>query len=128
MFEKLYEKAQEDEADIVASGYTRLWSASSKDFQLGETEIYGKSLKESPMILVSGVPYIWNKIFSRSMINENKISFNEFGIFEDLLFSYQCYLYANCISKCDKPLYYYRVRRKGQPQIVSVKNFLISFE
>ena len=39
MFEKLYEKAQEDEADIVASGYTRLWSASSKDFQLGETEI-----------------------------------------------------------------------------------------
>ena len=113
MFEKLYEKAQEDEADIVASGYTRLWSASSKDFQLGETEIYGKSLKESPMILVSGVPYIWNKIFSRSMINENKISFNEFGIFEDLLFSYQCYLYANCISKCDKPLYYYRVRREG---------------
>ena len=113
MYENLYQKAKEEESDIVMSGYTRLWRASSKDYQLGEMELYGKSLSESPMILVSGVPYIWNKIFSRRMINENKILFNEFGIFEDLLFSYQCYLYANRISKCDKALYYYRVRREG---------------
>lgn len=113
MYEEMYQKAKKDTADIVASGYTRLWTASSKDYQLGETEFYGKSLKESPQILVSGVPYIWNKIFKKQMIDKNRISFNEFGIFEDLLFSYQCYCYANRISKCDKALYYYRVRREG---------------
>ena len=113
MFEELYQKAKEETADIVVSGYTRIYAASSKDFQLGEIEIYGKSLKESPQILVAGVPYIWNKIFRKQMIEENDISFNEFGIFEDLLFTYQCFLYANRISKRDKAFYYYRVRREG---------------
>lgn len=113
MYEELYKKAEEEAADIVVSGYTRIYAASSKDFQLGEIEIYGKNLRENPEILVAGVPYIWNKIFKKQMIEENKISFNEFGIFEDLLFTYQCFLYAERISKRDKAFYYYRVRREG---------------
>ena len=113
MFEQLYDKAKEETADIVVSGYTRVYAASSRDFQLGEIEIYGKSLKESPQILSAGVPYIWNKIFSRKMIEENEITFNEFGIFEDLLFTYQCFLYAERISKRDQAYYYYRVSREG---------------
>lgn len=113
MFEDLYNKAKEENSDIVVSGFTKLYNKSSRNFQLGETELYGKSLKESPEILVSGVPYLWNKIFNRDVIEKNYLRFHDFKIFEDLLFSYQCYFYSNRISKYDRPLYFYRARRQG---------------
>lgn len=113
MFEDLYKKAKEEKSDVVVSGFTKLYTASSRNFQLGDTDLYGKSLRESPGILVAGVPYLWNKIFKRELIEKNRLRFHNFRIFEDLLFSYECYFYAECISKYDRPLYFYRARRQG---------------
>ncbi|OLR59241.1 hypothetical protein BHF70_06150 [Anaerostipes sp. 494a] len=127
MFENMYQKAKYEEAEIVVSGFTKLYVASSLDFQLGDMELYGKSLRENPQILVKGVPYIWNKIFSRKLIVEHGLKFEQYRIFEDLLFTYQCYLYANKISKCDRPYYYYRARRVGSATNHFSENFFDIF-
>ena len=128
MYEKMYEKAKKEDSQIVASGFTKLYVASSMDFQLGDMELYGKSLRENPKILVSGVPYIWNKIFSRELIIKHNLKFQKFRIFEDLLFTYECFLYANRISKYDRPLYYYRARRTGSATNHFSENFFDIFK
>lgn len=107
MFEKLYNKAKETEADICVCSYYISTERSLRSFQNGNMEYYGKSIYDSKDIFVYGVPYLWNKIFSRSMIEENSIRFHDFRIFEDLEFTYRLYFLANTIEKVDEPLYYY---------------------
>lgn len=113
MYEQLYDKAKKDNADIVVSGYSKLYVRTTIDFNLGHTELFGKPFVESPEMIIKGVPYIWNKIFKRSMLEEHHVRFEHFKIFEDLLFTYKNYLYANKISKVDRALYYYRNIRDG---------------
>ena len=48
--------------------------------------IKGKPFVESPEMIIKAVPYIWNKIFKRSMLEEHHVRFEDFKIFEDLLF------------------------------------------
>ena len=84
MYEQLYQKAKNDGADIVVSGYAKLYERTTIDYDLGNMDVFGKSLLESPEMIVKGVPYIWNKIFKRSMIEEHHMRFENFKIFEDL--------------------------------------------
>lgn len=113
MYEQMYNKAKQDDADIVVSGYAKLYGRTTIDFNIGNMEVFGKPFAESPDMIIKGVPYIWNKIFKRSMIEEHKLRFEPYRIFEDLLFTYKNYLYANKISKVDRALYYYRNIREG---------------
>lgn len=107
MYEKLYEKAKNENSDIVCCEYNRIYSTKRIRCKVGEQKQYDKSLYENPEILNCGVPYIWNKIFKRTLIEENNFEFEDYAIFEDLLFTYKCFLKANKISLVDEPLYYY---------------------
>lgn len=127
MYEQLYKKAKEDEADIVVSGYSKLYGRTTLDFNIGNMEVFGKSFVESPDMIIKGVPYIWNKIFKRSMIEEHHVRFEPFMIFEDLLFTYKNYLYAGKISKVDRALYYYRTLREGSVTNTFNKKFFDVF-
>lgn len=127
MYEQLYQKAKNDGADIVVSGYAKLYERTTIDYDLGNMDVFGKSLLESPEMIVKGVPYIWNKIFKRSMIEEHHMRFENFKIFEDLLFTYKNYLYAKKISKVDRALYYYRSLREGSATNTFNKNFFDAF-
>ena len=80
-----------------------------------ETEIndnFGKSVLEEPDIMVDSVPYIWNKIFKRDLIEKNNIRFQKLRIYEDLVFTYELFMNANKISKVFEPLYFYTVTRE----------------
>ena len=95
MYEKMYNKACKESADIVVSAYFVENKKNIRAYQLGHMEQYGKSIKENPDIFVYGVPYLWNKIFRRKIIEE-KIKFsNNIKIFEDLEFVYKAYIKAN---------------------------------
>lgn len=107
MYEKLYNQAVDTDSDIVVCGYYVATNTSLRSNQKGDMEYYGKSVYEEPDIFVKGVPYLWNKIFRRSMIEANHIRFRDFRIFEDLEFTYRLFFLANKISKVDEPLYYY---------------------
>lgn len=107
MYEKLYDEAIRKEADIVVCGYYVATNTSLRSYQKGSMEVYGQSIFDQPDMFVYGVPYLWNKIFKRSMIEKNQIRFHDFRIFEDLEFTYRLFFLANRIVKVDEPLYYY---------------------
>ncbi len=107
MYEKLYQKAKQEEADIVVSGYFVEKGKNIIAYQCGNEKYYGKSIKESPYMYVYGVPYLWNKIFKRDIITQNKMRFSKLRIFEDLEFVYKLYMKANKIAKINEALYYY---------------------
>lgn len=107
MYEKLYDKAVREDADIVVCGYYVATNTSLRSYQKGSMEYYGQSIYDQPDMFVYGVPYLWNKIFRRAMIEKNSIRFHDFRIFEDLEFTYRLFFLANRIVKVDEPLYYY---------------------
>lgn len=106
-YEKMYNKAKEENADIVCCKYDRIYNAKRVVCDIGKIEDYGKNLHENPELLNCGVPYIWNKIFKKSLIEENKFEFENYKIFEDLLFTYKCFLKANKISMVEEVFYHY---------------------
>lgn len=107
MYEKMYNKAKEENADIVCCKYDRIYNSKRILCKVGEVENYNKSLQENPELLNCGVPYIWNKIFKKTLIEENNFEFENYRIFEDLLFTYKCFLKANKISIVDEVFYHY---------------------
>ena len=108
MYEKLYNKSKKENSDIVVSGYFVEKRKNIRAYQNGHMEQYDKNILENPNIFIYGVPYLWNKIFKRSLILENNIKLdNDLDIFEDLNFVYKVYIKANKISKVNEPLYYY---------------------
>lgn len=124
MYEKLYEKAKNENSDIVCCEYNRIYLTKRTRCKVGEQEQYGKSLYENPELLSCGVPYIWNKIFKRTLIEDNNLEFENYTIFEDLLFTYKCFLKANKISLVDEPLYHYiRTRSSSVMSSFSKKLF-----
>ena len=120
MYDKLYRLAKKENADIAVCGYYIVSNTNIRSFQNGNTDQYGKSIYENPSIFIYGVPYLWNKIFKRSMIVDNNIRFNKLRIFEDLDFTYRLYFLANKIVKYDQPLYYYM--RIGEETLTSEFN------
>lgn len=107
MYEKMYNEAKKTDSDIVVCGYYVATGTSLRSYQKGNLDTYGKTVYEEFDMFVNGVPYLWNKIFRRDLIENNSIRFNDFRIFEDLEFTYRLFFLANKISKVDEPLYYY---------------------
>lgn len=113
MFEKLYNKAVQEQSDIVSSPYIVLGEKKSRRMHMGDMQYYGKSVYECPELLTSDVSFLWNKIFKREMLEEYSLYFEDFRIFEDMLFVDKAFLSANSISKVNEPFYYYRRVRIG---------------
>lgn len=111
MFEQLYDKAIEDNADIVNCAYYRKNENRCIEKETTINDNFGKNLLEEPDIMIDSVPYIWNKIFKRTLIEENNIRFQRLRIYEDLVFTYELFINANKISKIFEPLYFYTVTR-----------------
>lgn len=54
--------------------------------------------------------YVWNKLYDRSIIEQNSLQFDpEVASGEDLLFNFRYFKYVQCIMYCKKRLYYYRL-------------------
>lgn len=115
MFEKLYDSAHEADADIACCGYRRIDGADIqiKGTKAEDSEGYGTDIFEQPEILVRSTPYLWNKIFRRTMLETYDAKFESLRIYEDLVFTYQMFLRANCITYVAQPLYYYMFSRGG---------------
>ena len=112
MYEKLYNAAIRDNADIVTCAYYRENEDRCIEKETSINWEYGHSVFEKPNLFVDSVPYIWNKIFKREIIEKNNIRFPNLKIYEDLVFTYQLFIDANKISKVFEPLYFYTVTRQ----------------
>lgn len=65
----------------------------------------------------------WSKLLKRNFLIENNISFYNGILYEDILFSFQCYIKAEKVYSLCRKLYEYRVRRSSiMTTDISVKN------
>lgn len=115
MYEKLYNKAIEEEADITVCGYFGVDEKNNKlkKLQSGNMKNFGKSIFENPKLLYINAPYAWNKLYKRDIFIENNMEYPKGLVFEDISTTYPLLLHANKISKVDEPLYFYILKRDG---------------
>lgn len=107
MFEKMYFAAKDQKADIVTCGYNRINMDDIQRRDVMRRKCFGHNVYQAPQLFINNVPYIWNKIFKKELIDANKISFESFRIFEDLVFTYKLFLKANKIVRVPETLYNY---------------------
>ncbi len=113
MYLKLYNKAKEEKAEIALCGYYKLKNKKLEPAKIKENKEFENSVKNNPKILKYSSPFAAVHLFKKKLIDNNKIIFEDYKIFEDLLFTYKAYKHANKIVKVFEPLYYYRIRDNG---------------
>jgi len=75
---------------------------------LENTDLFNNgSVKETPELLVAIHPYIWGKLYRRSLFADNGIGFPEGQIFEDLAVVWNIAYMANRIESLNERLYYH---------------------
>ncbi len=130
MYEKLYCQAKKENADIVCCNYYRVkmeTKFNKMDFgnkNIPKEDVFNKNIYESKL-LFDEVPYLWNKIFKKEIIESNHFKFdNDLRIYEDLLFTYKVFAKANKIARVEDALYFYIVAREGAlTQTLTEKRF-----
>ncbi len=115
MYQKLYEKAKQENADIVVCGYYGVQEQNGqfRHFQKGNLQEFDKSLQENPRLLYMNSTYAWNKLYRRELFIKTGIRYPKGCLYEDMAVTWTLFLHANKISKVDEPLYYYILKREG---------------
>lgn len=107
MYERLYNKAKETNADIVGCNFRHEFSDIQYDFH----QQYADTMEENIRRLINGkiFPSLCTSLTRRSLITDNRVTFpigKNMG--EDLFFNLQIYLYAKKIVGMDWAPYHYR--------------------
>lgn len=102
-------------SDMVCFDYKQMIDTKPIDRQFAykiKTGVYsGTSFFTESVYQESIIFAPWSKFFSRSFLIENKIFFYSGIIYEDVLFSFQCYLKAKRVYSLNRKLYEYRIRK-----------------
>ena len=107
MYEKLYLKAKETDADIIGCNFRHEFSDIQYDFH----QQYADNMEENIIRIINGkiFPSLCTSLTKRSLITENNISFPiGLNMGEDLFFNLQLYLHAKKIVGMDWAPYHYR--------------------
>ena len=111
-YEKMYNKAKEDDSDLVECDF--IWEYPDRK-KIDTGKIYNN---KKEMLTYARV-VAWNKLIKRSLIEEHKIEFPKGLRYEDVEFTYKLIPFINKFSYVDKPFIHY-VQRKGS--IANVQN------
>lgn len=100
MYEKLYNKAIEEQSDIVECNLYHDYN-NHQDIEIGE-KIYDKK-----KLLILGRSVVWNKIYNREWLLSTKVKFSKGLIYEDVEFYSKLLLSLRKISYIDEACIYY---------------------
>lgn len=100
MYEKMYEKAEEENADMVECDF--YWEYLNK-MKADIGEIYGSRYE----MLVRARVVAWNKLIKKSILDEIKIEFPKGLRYEDIEFFYKLVPYLNKVSFVKEPFIHY---------------------
>ena len=107
MYERLYQKAKETDADIVGCNFRHEFSNLQYDFH----QQYADNMEENISRLINGkiFPSLCTSLTRKSLIEDNGITFpTGLNMGEDLYFNLQLYLHARKIVSLDWAPYHYR--------------------
>lgn len=106
MYEKLYNKAKKEDADMVECDFWWEYPTYKKIDKRKKYKTKEDMLKRPRVV-------VWNKLYKKSIIDENKIRFPEGLIFEDLEFFFKFMYYATKISYIPEPKVHYVQRENS---------------
>ena len=107
-YEKLYNAASKNDADIAISGYKKITKKNKiKTLFKVQKEKSVSGLTQKMNFSENGF-YVWNKIYKRDLILENKLFFPENVNFEDISWTLNVLFLAKKIQTVSHTFYYYR--------------------
>ena len=118
LLEKLYECAVADELDIVIARFD-IYNERKAKFESNISSDHSELFETNNVVTVSEFPdyifqctsgYVWNKLYRRSFITDNELSFDpEVRVFEDTYFVMTSIAVASKIGKVREVLMHHRV-------------------
>ena len=110
MYEKMYASAEKHASDIVSCGRVLIDVVSGRFIRekVPGYDVLKGSVSECPDIVKRVGPLMCDKMFRRSIIENNGIRFDEdIWYAEDFLFGTRVKIYASCVSAVQEALYRY---------------------
>ena len=106
MTELLYNKAIEENADIVVCDFIMEWHNTNRVVE--QTWDKNPKIFINKILSVHAVPSVWNKLFKMRLYSENNITAIEgINLGEDLLITPKLLYYSKNVSKVEVPLCHY---------------------
>ena len=124
MCEVLYQRASEDNADVVIADATVFYEDTKIFCQFFDQHIRQAldprlstmpfELRSEPRVLLLE-PVAWTKLYKRSFLQEHALHFEDgMNSYEDICFHFSVLMKARRISLLDEALFFYRQNRPGQ--------------
>ena len=108
MYKKLYNKAKELNYDIVVCGNYNV----SEDYKTRNIDVFINNYNTDLENILFGKMAVWNKIYKKDILINNKLEFKQKVWYEDLAFTLKAIINSNSYAFVDEPLYDY-LRREG---------------
>ena len=114
MYEKMYAKAKEFNADLVectAKKYNEYYKNTKilkHNCYLPQNATFNVLVNKSYLFGAFAAP--WNKLYRTTMIKDNNVKFSKGRLGEDQIFATKSRILAKKICLCNLPLYIYRIR------------------
>ena len=96
VFQRYMNIAKQIRADIIVSNYVRLWNgkilpaAGHDSFSVYSPD--SEEFRFRGFFSVGTLSYVWGKLYRKSFLDQNRITFSEYPYAEDKLFNMQCYV------------------------------------
>ena len=96
VFQRYMNIAKQMRADIIVSNYVRLWNgkilpaAGHDSFSVYSPD--SEEFRFRGFFSVGTLSYVWGKLYRKSFLDQNRITFSEYPYAEDKLFNMQCYV------------------------------------
>lgn len=117
LFEKLYDLAISENADLVECHYHSMLETLDKNGNVSYKEIGTRgSIKghsDTKELFLNPQVSPWNKLYRKSILIDNDITFPEGMIYEDTSFYVKTLPFIKKQAYCDEKLVYYNVRQKS---------------
>ena len=120
MYEQLYNKAKEKDYDIVVCGNYNV----SEDYLIKKEDRIVDNYDTDLDNVIFGKVCVWNKIYKREILLNNKISFKEKVWYEDLAFTLKAIINSKSFAFIDECLYDYLIRQGSTMNNSNVKRNL----
>lgn len=96
VFQRYMNIAKQIRADIIVSNYVRLWNGKILPAAGHDSfSVYSPGSEEfrfRGFFSVGTLSYVWGKLYRKSFLDQNRITFSEYPYAEDKLFNMQCYV------------------------------------
>ncbi|MBR4287905.1 MAG: glycosyltransferase [Clostridia bacterium] len=100
LYEELYKKAKEKNADMVASPIRYVWP-DGKEKLISSGVWDTEKEDEIKLLFTRFYPAVWNKIYRRSTLEESGVLFKKGATFEDVEFSHRLFPYFRSVAATD---------------------------